>query len=58
MKRRRQEYQTENVFEYLAAPDNPQATIERKEVIASILAALKEITTATVCSSSYCGLWF
>lgn len=42
MKRRRMEYQTDE-FEYLAAPDNPQAIVEYKETIARLLAALQEL---------------
>jgi len=30
-------------FEYIAAPDNPQAELERKEAIAKMLAALQEL---------------
>ena len=43
MKRKRMEYQTDNAFDYIAAPDNPQVELERKEAIATMLAALKEL---------------
>lgn len=43
MKRKRMEYQGDNAFEYIAAPDDPQAELIYKEMIARMLAALQEL---------------
>jgi RNA polymerase sigma factor (sigma-70 family) len=43
MKRKRMECQGDNAFDYIAAPDDPQAELIHKETIERMLAALQEL---------------
>ena len=43
MKRKQMEYQTNKAFDYIAAPDNPQAIVEYKETVSRMMAALQQL---------------